>query len=198
MDKSKSFNVRKFVMLALFTAIVVVLQSIGAFIRFGPFSISLVLLPIVVGAALNGMFAGFWLGLVFGLVVLFSGDATVFMGINLPATILVVLGKGAFAGLAAGTVHKLLAKKGRTVAALAAAIVCPVINTGLFVVGLYAFFWPTISEWGTAAGFTNTAAYVFLGMIGANFLFEIVVNVVLSPVIVRLVQYAQERRATAS
>ena len=32
---------------ALFTAIVAVLQLVGAFIRFGPFSISLVLVPIV-------------------------------------------------------------------------------------------------------------------------------------------------------
>ena len=58
---------------ALFTAIVVVLQFLGAFIRFGPFSISLVLIPIVVGAALYGAGAGAWLGFVFGLVVLLVG-----------------------------------------------------------------------------------------------------------------------------
>ena len=38
----------------LLTAIVVVLQLFGSAIKFGPFSISLVLLPIVVGAALYG------------------------------------------------------------------------------------------------------------------------------------------------
>ena len=67
---------------ALFTAIVVVLQLVGAFIRFGPFSISLVLVPIVVGAALYGPAAGAWLGLVFGLVVLISGDAAAFLAVN--------------------------------------------------------------------------------------------------------------------
>ncbi len=60
---------------ALFTAIVAVLQFAGAFIRFGTFSISLVLMPIVVGAAMFGVMSGAWLGFVFGAVVLFLGVA---------------------------------------------------------------------------------------------------------------------------
>ena len=55
--------------MAIFTAIVVVLQLLGTFVRFGPFSISLVLVPIVIGAALYGAKAGAWLGFVFGVVV---------------------------------------------------------------------------------------------------------------------------------
>ena len=38
----------------LFTAIVIVLQMLGAVIRFGPFSITLTLVPIIVGAAIYG------------------------------------------------------------------------------------------------------------------------------------------------
>ena len=87
---------------ALFTAIVAVLQLVGAFIRFGPFSISLVLVPIVVGAALYGPKAGAWLGLVFGVVVLLSGDAAAFLAVNPWGTIVTVLVKGAAAGLCAG------------------------------------------------------------------------------------------------
>ena len=60
--ESKRFNTRKLTGLALLTAVVVILQFLGAFIRFGPFSISLVLIPIVVGAALYGVLAGAWLG----------------------------------------------------------------------------------------------------------------------------------------
>ena len=50
---------------ALLTAIVVVLQFLGFFLRFSTFSISLVLMPIVIGAALYGIGTGAWLGLVF-------------------------------------------------------------------------------------------------------------------------------------
>ena len=48
--------------IGLFTAIVVVLQFLGGGIKFGMFSISLVLVPIVVGAAVYGWAAGGWLG----------------------------------------------------------------------------------------------------------------------------------------
>ena len=60
---------RRLAGLALFTAIVVVLQLLGSFIKFGPFAVSLVLIPIVVGAAVYGVSAGAWLGFVFGVVV---------------------------------------------------------------------------------------------------------------------------------
>ena len=60
---------RRLAGLALFTAIVVVLQLLGSFIKVGPFAVSLVLIPIVVGAAVYGVKACAWLGFVFGVVV---------------------------------------------------------------------------------------------------------------------------------
>jgi Predicted membrane protein len=97
-ETSRKTDIRKLTGIALFTAIVVVLQLLGSVIRFGPFSISLVLIPIVVGAALYGKLAGAWLGLVFGLVVLLSGDAAPFMAVNPLGTVITVLVKGALAG----------------------------------------------------------------------------------------------------
>ena len=73
--RDRNNNTQKIVGLGLFTAIVIVLQLMGSFIRFGTFSISLVLVPVVIGAALYGAGAGAWLGFVFGVVVLLSGDA---------------------------------------------------------------------------------------------------------------------------
>ena len=87
---------------AVLTALVVLLQFMGAFVHFGPFSISLVLIPIVIGAAIGGVRLGAWLGLVFGLVVLASGDAAAFLAINAPGTILTVLLKGTACGALAG------------------------------------------------------------------------------------------------
>ena len=181
----------------MFTGIVVVLQFFGSFIRFGPFSISLVLMPIAIGAALIGVFAGGWLGLVFGFVVLLSPDSVFFLSLNAPATILVVLLKGMLAGLAAGVVYKALEGKSKTGAAVLAAAVCPIVNTGVFVAGLYAFFLPVISSWGADAGAVNTASYIFLTMIGLNVLLEFGLNMVLSAVIVRLVQFGRDRYFSA-
>ena len=61
----KKFDTKKLVGLALFTAIVVVLQFMGSFIKFGMFSVSLVLIPIVVCAAVYGWKSGAVIGAVF-------------------------------------------------------------------------------------------------------------------------------------
>ena len=193
MTKVQSIDTRKLVLLAILTSIVILLQILGAFIKFGPFSISLVLMPIAVGAALLGAYAGVWLGLVFGFVVLISGDAAAFLYINPVATVFVVLLKGALAGYVAGIMYKLLAQRSKTLAAVAAAVACPIINTGIFIIGCYLFFLPTLTEWGIAAGAVNVTAYIFLVLVGLNFLVELAVNLILSPTIVRLVQYGQNK-----
>ena len=200
--ENKRLDTRSLTGMALLTAVVVILQLLGAFVRFGPFSISLVLIPIVVGAALYGVWAGAWLGFVFGMVVLFQPDTGVFLTISPLGTILVVLLKGALAGLCAGLVYKALSqrskqaeapskdgkKRGVDPAVIAAAIVCPIVNTGIFLLGCLVFFLPTISEWAAASGFKNVGTYMILGLVGGNFLFELLFNIVLSPVIVRLIR----------
>lgn len=174
---------------ALFTAIVVVLQFLGGGIKIGGmFSISLVLVPIVVGAAVYGWQAGAWLGFAFGVAVLLSGDAAGFLIVDFMATVLVVLLKGIACGLAAGLAYKLLHQRGKTHAVYTAAILCPVVNTGIFLLGCQFFFLETLAEWGAALGFENVYAYMFLGLAGINFLIEIVVNIVLAPMIVRLIK----------
>ena len=183
----KKMNVRTLTGLAVLTAIVVVLQFLGTFIRFGPFAISLVLIPIVVGAALYGKWAGAWLGFVFGVVVLLT-DAAAFLAVSVPGTILVCLLKGLLAGLCAGLVFKALEKKNATVAVVVAALVAPVVNTGVFLLGCLVFFMPTITAWGEGLGFPNVGNYILFGLVGGNFLFEVLANIILSPVIVRLIE----------
>lgn len=185
-------NTKKLVGIALFTAIVVVIQLIGSAIKFGQFSVSLVLIPIIVGTALYGIGAGAWLGLVFGVTVLISGDAAAFLTVDVFGTIVTVLLKGTLAGLAAGAVYKLIEKKNRYVATIAAAFICPVVNTGVFLLGCLVFFMPTINEWAAGLGFESAGAYMITGLVGLNFVFELVVNLVLGPVIVRLVDLGKK------
>ena len=179
-------KVQRMTLLALLTAIVVVLQLLGSFIRFGEFSISLVLVPVVLGAAMLGVGAGAWLGLVFGVTVLMSGDAAAFFGISAGGTVVTVRGKGILAGFAAGGVYKLLEKKSVLAATIAAAVVCPVVNTGIFFLGCLLFFLDAIAEMAAGAG-QSAFAFIIFVYIGGNFLFELLFNVVLAPVILRLV-----------
>lgn len=196
--EKKTVSTRTLTGMALLTAVVVILQFLGAFVRFGPFSISLVLIPIVVGAALYGPLAGAWFGFVFGLVVLLSGDAAAFLVVSPLGTILTVLLKGSLAGLCAGLVYKALSRsyakvRGVDLAVVAAAIVCPVVNTGVFLLGCLSFFMPTISEWAAGMGFESVGRYMIFGLVGGNFLFELLFNIILSPIIVRLIHIGRNR-----
>lgn len=182
----------KIVGVGLLTAVVVVLQALAVAIRpTGIFNISLVLVPIVVGAALYGYKAGAWLGFVFSMVVLFT-DTAAFMAISVPGTIITVLVKGTVAGLLAGFVYLLLEKKSRLLAVVSAAIICPLTNTGLFLVGCVIFFMDTINGWAEAAGYASAGTYLIVAMVGVNFLIELAVNIVLSSVIVRIIQLGKK------
>lgn len=191
---SKRFDAKRLTGVGLLTALVVVLQLVALAIRpTGFFNITLCLVPIVVGAALYGIKAGAWLGFVFGVVVTIT-DSAAFMVINAPATIAVCVLKGLLAGLAASAVYSLLEKKNLFAATITAAAVCPIVNTGVFALGCFAFFMPTISEWGAAAGIENAVFYLFAFVIGTNFFLELAVNLLLSSVIVTIIKLGKRNK----
>lgn len=193
MNANSQGKTRRLAGLALFTALIVILQLLGNFIRFGPVSVSLVALPIAVGAAVYGGAAGLWLGFVFGMVVLLSGDAAAFFAFSVPGTLLTVLVKGAACGGMAGLVYAWLSRKNRTLAAVAAGIVCPVVNTGVFLLGCRIFFMPMLASMAQSLGFgDNVGRFMIFGLAGVNFLAELGINIVLSPVILRLIRIGRK------
>ena len=169
----------------VFTAIVLVLQFLGGTFQIGGLNINVSLVPIVVGAAVYGWKVGAWLGLMSGGVILVAGQAAAFLPINPLGTIVTVLVKGTLCGLIAGLVYTALSKKDQWLAIIMAAIVCPVVNTGVFLLGCLVFFMDTLNGW--------AGAYMVLGLAGGNFLLEIGVNVVLAPVISRLIAIGKKK-----
>lgn len=182
---------RMLAMMGILTAIVIVLQSLAIGIRFGTFNITLVLIPIVVGAAMYGWKAGAWLGFVFGVVVLLT-DAGAFLAVSVPGTIITCILKGVLAGAAAAAVYKLLENKNSLAAVIVSAIVCPIVNTGVFLLGCTIFFYGTISEWAAGAGFANAGVYMIVGLVGLNFVVEMIINLALSTVIVQLLNIVKK------
>ena len=180
--------------MAVLTAVVVILQLISVFFRFGPFSITLVLVPVILGSMLFGPWAGAWLGLVFGATVLLSGDAAAFLVVNPFGTVVTVLGKGFLAGLVAGLVYRLIARKNEWAALFASSFVCPIVNTGVFLLGCLVFFMPTINEWAAEAGAPNAGYYLICGMVGINFLIELGLNLLIAPGLYRLVGLIERQK----
>lgn len=196
MVNKKQMSTRTMVVGALLTALVIILQFMGAAVRFGPFSVSLVLIPIAIGAITCGKLVGTWLGLVFGVVVLASGDAAPFWAVNTPGTIITVLLKGMACGFISGLVYEVLVKvfgKNRKnmqyVAATVAALVCPIVNTGIFLLGCLVFFMETVTEW---AGGSNVGTYMIVSLVGVNFIFEMAVNIIFAPAISHIVKVVKK------
>ena len=188
---TNSQNIKKLVGMATLTALVVGLQFLSNYVSFGSVSITLALIPIAMGAILYGPLAGLFLGLVMGGIVLAAPSTiAVFMPINLPLTILLCLVKTGVAGLVSGLLFKLfayIAKKQESVKAkkilfaagiIVAALVIPVINTGIFIVG--AVLWFSEPFGGTFAGIVSAVLTI-------NFLIEFLVSAILSPALVTLV-----------
>lgn len=174
------------VVLAVLSALVVVFTYVP--IKLGQFQLNLVLVFIAVGAIMYGPFAGAYLGALNGVFILLNGDASWFLGLNALGTVLTVILKTGLAGLAAGFVYKLLKKYNQYVAVILAALVCPIINSGLFVLGCLTFFVDAMSE-GASASDQSTLGYILVSMVGVNFFIEVAVTSVLSPTIAKVSLY---------
>ena len=197
-------DTRKLTVLALLSALIVALQIICSFVRFGPVSITLALTPIIIGAALYGVGAGAVLGFVFGLVTFISGligwDGGFIMllmtwGDSLwfaVATILLCFGKAVLAGYVGALVYRLLERKNRLAAVVATGIVTPVVNTGVFAIGMLTAFHSLLDHLAAGAG---AVQFLFLGMIGINFLVELGTNLVLAAVITRVIEIGSKMGA---
>lgn len=186
---SKKMSTETLTLGAILTAIVAVLQTLGAVTTFfGPFSSAVALVPIIIGAAMCGPMVGAWLGLVFGIVVLVTGGAALFMPFSIHGSLITVLVKGIACGLVAGLVYKALEKKNVYVAVIAAALSCPLVNTGLFLLGSFLFFMDFASEMASKLAMNVSGMAFFWALAMGNFILEVLTSVILAPVIVRLLK----------
>ncbi len=187
-------STRTLVVGALLTALVFVLQFAGASIKFGTFSISLVLIPIVIGAVTCKKWIGAWLGLVFGFAVLASGDANLFLSFNAAGTIITVLLKGAACGFISGAVYELLFKatKKTYLSTVVSAIVCPIVNTGLFLLGCKVFLMDAVAY--LAGSGADLGKFMIFVLVGVNFLIEMAVIIIFTPAIVYIIKSVSKNR----
>jgi len=181
------------VLLALLTAMVAVLAYLGGFIKIGPTaSINLTLIPVVLGAALCGPGAGAFLGGVSGAVFFITADAAFWLGLSIPGTVITVMTKAILAGLAAGYVFRLFSRFNRYLAVMASAVVCPIVNTGLFLVGCRLFFFDTVQSGAVSEGM-SVFAYLLIVYVGFNFLLELGANILLGPAVVRILDIVKKK-----
>lgn len=183
------------VLTSLMTALVVVLQCLATYTAFfGPFSTAIALIPIIIGAAMCGPAVGAWLGFVFGVVVLITGGGNLFFMFSIPGTVITVIVKGTLCGLASGLTYRLFERFGKTAAAISAAITCPLVNTAVFLLGCLTFFMSSAERIAEMLGLDVSGMAVFVALASENFLFEIGMCALLSPVIIRVIGFRKNKK----
>ena len=192
-------NQRKFIYTAMFAAVVVVLQTFVA-IPVGVFTITLTLVPIMLGAILFGPASGAILGATFGITVAVqvatgaAGEASFVMFTQAPfITIVLCILKGTAAGWVSGLIYKALAKNEKNkLAVILSAVACPIVNTGIFCLGLTVFYNNLLNTWAIGGGYAHAFTFIMLSLIGLNFIIEFAVNVLLIPVALRMIKIVKK------
>lgn len=199
----------KLTQLGILIALVVVLQSVASF---GFINICLCLIPITLGAILLDWKGGLVLGALFGFIALFWGllgkdQFTFFLFSANPAmTIAICLVKGSLAGLVPALLYKWLSKckykNSKLVASIVASISAPLANTGIFTIGSLIIkndvveamtkVYESVGE--PPPDMSNFISFLFLGLIGINFIIEFAINVVFSPAIHRITEIVNKKR----
>lgn len=188
---------QKMTQIGFLIALIVVLQTISALlVKFGLFSISLTLVPIVIGGFLLGPSTGALLGCVFGVITfifcavgLDAGGAMLFAANPLLCGAICLV-KATLSGWFAAFVCQIMRKKldpdqhpkRWLFSSAAIAGLCPLVNTLIFCIGMTLFFKDILYIW---AGGTNVAYYMLTGLVGVNFIIELCINVVLCPLLAR-------------
>ena len=186
MEKRKFFNTRMIATTGILLAIEIVLQVLGNYIVIpgGFANLNFSLIIIALGAMMYGPIVGGFLGLVSGALTLFAPSTiSYFFSISPLGTILTCLLKTTLAGVVAGFVANALKKKNDTLASILVSIIVPLINTGIFSLFCVLFFKSRLQEINP----NNITAALFLGMIGFNFIIEIIITLIVVPSLYKIV-----------
>ena len=178
-------NTKKFATVSIFIAIIIVLQIIATYINLGGFPITLTLIPIIIAGAVYGPSTGLLMGVVFGIIVdimVITGadpSGAIMLAAHPVITILTCIVKGGAAGLLGSLAYKLIPNKKTGI--IVSAIITPITNTSLLYVSLILFF-------------NSSFAAVVATFMSINFIIELLLNVILAPGLLILINRVKNRQ----
>ncbi len=198
MKKSNKKSIFRLTLLSLFVAIMLVMNftPIG-YITTGAFSITLMTIPVALGAACMGPVGGIVLGIIFGLTSFLQAFNIGFMIDPLAATLFTENALGytiscfaprILAGVASGVIFWFFERKKRVnfFAYASSSAIIPLVNTSLFMTFFALFYQDTIF------GGKSIMAIV-LSAFTLNFLIEFIVTIIAGTVINKAI-YTYSRR----
>jgi len=199
----KKETITRLIISAIFTALIFILAFTPlGFFKTGGLSVSLLTIPVTIGAILLGPVHGAFLGAIFGMTSLIQcfglePFGTTLMGINPIYAIIVCLVPRILMGYLTGLVFRAF-KKGKLtrIGAAITSVCAPLLNTVLFMTALILCFYNTDVIQGIVttlgAGNVFTFAILFVGINGA---LEVAAGLILSfPISAALYSYVSKRK----
>ena len=198
--ENKFFSSKNVALLGILTALVIVLQLFGSSIPMFGITLNFSLIPIALAGILLGVTGGAIVGFVCGLVVFIT---TALLGqepvtANLFQTDPVILtvmciGKTTVAGALSGLIYKAITKLNNVGAVGLASIAIPLINTMIYVLGMLLMKDSLIAYMGWDFTSTWLVFVTIFGIIWLNFLLEMVITIIFTPLTYRVIRVLDRR-----
>ena len=98
------------------------------------------------------------------------------------------IGKTTIAGLVSGLFYKLIEKKNKTIAVGVGALVIPIVNTGIYMLGIVLMKESASEFMGLTSSSAGVVFSVVFGLIWLNFVLEMVINTIFTPILHRVIK----------
>lgn len=197
-ERAVFFTARNVATLGVLIALTIVLQLFASAVPIGTITLNFSLVPMALGAMLLGAAGGGILGFVSGAITFINcallgrEPLTAYLFQQSPVILTVVcFGKTTVAGVAAGFIFGALKKINITVGAVVSSIALPVINTGLYVLGMVILY-PHVAA---ALSIESGARVVFeavLTLIWLNSVLEIAVSGICAPALATVIRVVEK------
>ena len=192
---TKFFSAKNVAILGILIALVIVLQLFASAIPMFGITLNFSLIPIAIAGILLGYLGGAIVGFFCGLVVFISmavlgGEvftATLFQAHPVILTI-ICIGKTTVAGLVSGLIFKFISKKSVFVAVCVSAVILPIVNTGIYMLGIVLMKDTTATFLGMGASSAGVVFTTVFAIIWLNFVLEMAVNLIFIPMIHRVIK----------
>ena len=192
---NKFFTARTVALLGILIALVIVLQLFASAIPMFGVTLNFSLIPIALAGILLGWVGGAIVGFSCGLVVFITmavlgqEPSTAYLFQTNPFILTVMcIGKTTLAGVASGLLYKFVSKYNKGVAVATSSIVIPIVNTGIYMLGIVLMKESAANFMGLTSSSAGVVFGVVFGLIWLNFILEMVINTIFTPVIYRVIK----------
>ena len=192
---SKFFTARNVALLGILIALVIVLQLFASAIAMFGVKLNFSLIPIAIAGILMGYLGGAIVGFACGLVVFITmavmgqEQSTAYLFQTNPLILTAMcIGKTTIAGLVSGLLYKLIEKKNKTVAVGVSSIVIPILNSGIYMLGIVLMRESAAQFMGLTSSSAGIVFGVVFGLIWLNFVLEMAITVIFTPILYRVIK----------